>query len=316
MVVQAFSFGDALSHFSKTPSPARFIIKFTLAYALFYGLAFALIGALIGPAYIRLFEVMANSPMGEPDPDEVMGILGPILGGYALAFPLMLLVWAMLEGCVQRQYVRDRGFTLALGGDEWRLIVVGLLYGLVFFALYIGFAIVVFVPVGIIGAAAASGGGDGAAVLAGLVAVVLGIAAFCAMIFIMVRLSPAAAMTVRDRKIQFAAAWGASKGRFWQMFGAYAVIYIVSAIAGQVLQLVLVFGLMGAIIPNVQALEAGDFSGVVTSPTLWISLGLMLIGYAVLYAATHFVSAGVPALVAKTDPNWAGDGSAVRDAFS
>lgn len=306
MAAERFSFDGALMHFRRTPAPGGFFWKFLIAYGVLYTLAGAAIFALIGPGYLRLIQMGMESPNGDLPPEEVWSVLGPILGGYALATPVFLMVWAMLEAAVQRRYTRLEGFRLGLGGDEFRLAAVALLYFVLFIGLYIASAIVIGIPFAIIAAAAAGGGGEAMGIVGGLLAFVLVIAVICFWIFVLVRLSPAAAMTIRDRKIHFFGAWGASKGRFWPLFGAFLIVMVVSAIAGQVLQMILMFGLMGAVIPQMDALESGDFSGLLSSPALWISGLLMLIGYVVVYAGTHFIGAGIPAHAANTDPRGGG----------
>lgn len=305
MAAERFTFDGALMHFSRTQAPGGFFWKFLLAYAVLYTLAGAAIFALIGPGYLRLIQMGMESPNGDLPPEEVWSVLGPILGGYVLAIPIFAIVWAMLEAAVQRRYTRLEGFRLGLGGDEWRLVGVALLYVVLFFGLYIVSAIAIAIPMAFIGLAA-GGGGDAMGVVGGILGFVLAIALICFWIFVLVRLSPAAAMTIRDRKISFFSAWGASKGRFWPMFGALLIVMVVSAIAGQILQTILMFGIMGAVVPQMDALEAGDFSGVLSSPALWISGILMLIGYVVVYAGTHFVGAGIPAHAVNTDPRGGG----------
>jgi hypothetical protein len=237
-------------------------------------------------------------------------------GGYALMTPLFLLAWSILEASIQRKYMRHEGFSLRLGGDELRLFVVGLLFGLLLFGLYLVFSLVIFVPTMLFAAAAAGGGNSSGGAVAMLFVVPLFLIMICFILFVMVRLSPAFALTVRDRKIRFPSAWSVSKGHFWQIFGAILVIGIASGIASQVVQSVLMFGMMGPFISNVEAIEGGDFSGLLASPSLWISVGLMLIFSFAISAATHFVGAGVPALAARTDPAWMGEGSRIDSTFS
>lgn len=313
--METFSFGNAITHFTRVPRPIDFFWKFALAYILVYGVVIAIGAMLLAPAYIRLFQLTAENPE-TMDPEDAWAMMAPIFGGYALMTPLFLLAWSILEASIQRQYMRHQGFSLRLGGDELRIFVVGLLFGLLLFGLYIVFSLVVFIPMGLFAVAAASGGNNSGGVVAMLFIVPLFLAMMCFVILVMVRLSPATALTVRDRQIRFPSAWRVSKGHFWQIFGALLVIGIASGIASQVVQSVLMLGMMGPFISNVEAIEAGDFSGILASPSLWISVGLMFIFSIVISAATHFVGAGVPALAARTDPAWMGEGSRIDSTFS
>lgn len=312
--MEQFSFGNAITHFTRVPKPIGFFWKFAIAYLLIYGAVFAVGAMLIAPAYIRLFQLTTENPE-TVDPAEMWALLAPIFGGYALIAPLMLLAWSVLEASVQRKYMRHEGFSVRLGGDELRIFVVALLYGLVLFGLYLLFAAIVFIPASLI-AVAAGGGNNSAGALAALISIPLAIAMICMIIFIMVRLSPAFALTVRDRQIRFTSAWRVSKGHFWQIFGALLVISIAASIVSQIVQSFLMFGVMGTLFSNAEAIEAGDFSGVLASPSLWMSVILVAVFSFMISAATHFVGAGVPALAARTDPAWMGEGSRIEGTFS
>ena len=315
MAVEVFSFGNAVTHFTRVPNPVGFFWKFALAYILVYGAVFAIVAMIIGPAYLRLFQLTAENP-DTADPGEVMALMAPIFGGYALATPLILLAWSILEASIQRKYMRHGGFSVGLGADELRIFVVGLLFGLVLLGLYLLAGAIVSVPIVMIALASSSGGDASGAALAMVIAIPLFFIMACFILFVMVRLSPATALTIRDRKIRFTSAWAVSKGHFWQIFGALLVIGIASGIASQTVQSVLMFGMMGTFFANAEAIESGDFSGLLTSPALWLSLSMIMFFSILISAASHFVGAGVPALAARTDPAWMGEGSRIDGTFS
>jgi hypothetical protein len=302
MPPREFSFGNALSHWSNTQGPGGFIWKYALAYGLAtvaFLLGFIL---LAGGAFMQLMSLSTQAPGGQVSDAEVMRVMGTLIPIVLLAIPLAILFWVVFEGALQRRYMRDEGFSLKLGGDEGRLFVVGLLWMLTLFGLYIGIGLVV----AIVGGGLTAAFGETAA----LVVIPLVIAGFAAFVWVIVRLSPASAMTVRDRKITFTSAFAASKGRFWSMFFAFIIMAIIVYIVSLVLQLIL-FGVIGGAMmtnpgftsgsPDPEAVMAALFS-----PTTLVLGGVIYFVMSALQAAIQFAWAGIPALAAKTDPNWSG----------
>lgn len=299
-----FTFDGALMHFQRTQAPGGFFWKFLLAYLLLYGLGVAILIALVGAPFLSLMQMAAQSPGGQLPEEDALRFLGAMGMVYLVAIPLFAIIWAMLEGALQRRYVRLEGFSLRFGGDELRLLAVGLFWMLLFIALYIAMVIAIAVPVGVV--AAASGGDGAGAVIAGIFGFLGFLAGLVVFLVVAIRLSPAAAITVRDRKITFFGAWGATKNRFWPLLGAFVILLVVAMLASFALQIVMGAVMAGAMMTNVEALEAGDAAGVFTAPTVLASFGLVLIGYTALQAGVQFVSAGIPAHAANTDPRGGG----------
>lgn len=312
--MQQFSFTNALTHFNQVPGWQGFLWKFILAYLVLYSVATAILLALAGPAYFQIFQ-MSLAGEGEVLSDqEAWRLILPVILAYILAIPVFLIAWSMLEASVQRHYIRREGFSLRLGGDEWRLVVVALLYilfGTLLYGVVIG---AVFLPFGMfLGNSAVTGNTDPSSFL---MLFPMMLVMMCIILFFLVRMSPAPALTIRDRKITFFGAWRASRGKFWPMLGAYVIIYLISSVVAQFIQLVLMFGVFGALMQNTEAIQSGEFSGFFSSPMLWITGVLTLFAHFALYAATHYIGAGVPALAARTDHSWTGEGSPVDSAFS
>ncbi len=302
MPTREFSFGNALSHWSNTQGPGGFLWKYALAYGL------ATVGVLLGfillagGAFMQLMSLSARAPGGQVSDAEVMRIMGSLIPIVLLAIPLGILFWVVFEGALQRRYMRDEGFSLKLGGDEGRLFVVGLLWLLTLFGLYLAIAVV---AVGVGGAIGMAMGDTAALVIIPLV--IAGVAAF---VWVIVRLSPASAMTVRDRKITFTSAFAASKGRFWSMFFAFIIMAIIAYIVSLVLQLILGGVIGGAIMAN-PAFTSGSpdpeaMMAALFSPTTLVLGGMIYFVMSALQGVIQFAWAGIPALAAKTDPNWSG----------
>jgi len=192
------------------------------------------------------------------------------------------------------------------------LIVVALLWLLTILALYIGIAVLV----GVIAFAASAVSPE----LAGVLAFVLGLMGLAAFLFAVVRLSPAAAMTIRDRKIRFSSAWGATKGRFWPISGAYIVMALIAALVLLVVYIIIAAAVGGLMLSSID-FSAGEptpeeIAALFLNPAS-ITLGVVLgfLGYFI-YGVVLFAFQGIPGLVAKTDPKWSGAGSVVNDTFS
>jgi hypothetical protein len=50
------------------------------------------------------------------------------------------------------------------------------------------------------------------------------------LIFICVRFGPAAATSVARRRFSFLEAWTATKGRFWELLGSFALLWLIAAL--------------------------------------------------------------------------------------
>lgn len=299
--MEKFSFDGALMHFARTRAPGTFLWKFVLAVLVLYGLATLVLWFIAGPTFVEIIRLSMEDPNMQMGDDEALAFLGRMGLAYLVAIPLFVVAWSVLEGAVQRRYVRLEGFSVRFGSDELRLIAVALLWMVLFIGLYLAAALAIGIPIGLVAFAASSGGGGGE-VVAILMGVVLGLAALCFVLFILVRLSPAAALTIRDRKITFFGAWGATRGRFWPLFGAFALTMIILGIAGQVVQTVGMMSMGGLFLANADALEAGDFAPVLMSPVFITMVGVFFGVYMALQAISQYVVAGIPAHAANTDP--------------
>lgn len=299
-----FSFGNAISHWSNTSGPSGFVWK----YALCYGVAAVLlagVGIAIGGSIALTGGV---NEFGQIDTNAIP----QIIAYYAWSLFGGILIWAVFEAAAQRRYQHGVGFSLKFGGDELRLLVVGLLWLITVLVLYFIGAVVA----GGITFAAMSASPE----LGLIIGVIATLAAVAFGVFIVVRLSPAGAMTIRDRKITFPSAWKATKGRFWPIFGAYFVMFLIAFAVILVVYFVIIVGVVGLIFASGGAENMADDPeaafGALLSP-VGLIVGLILgVGVYSLLGLIQFAFQGIPGLVAKTDPTWSGAGSRVDDAFS
>lgn len=287
-----FSFDNAAFHFMRTDGAGGFLVPFIAAYLIVgavvaginFGVQFLLFGSFNG-----LAEMIAGGTI----PATQFAAIGIY---YLVLLFTGAVFWAVFEAAVQRRYVLDDGFSLKLGGDELRLMVVGLLWLLSFLGGYLVFAIVLLLP-----SIAASVAGAGTVAVALMALAVLGY--FCGWTWIAVKLSAASALTIRDKKIKFLDSWGATRGRFWALLAAFLVLAVVA--------LLIYFGLLGLLFG---ATFGGEF--MLSDPESFTmlsdpqALGAMFFVYFLLMTTVQalflYIWAGPAALIAKTDPRGGG----------
>lgn len=152
---------------------------------------------------------------------------------------LMLLISLVLIAASLRTILRPGEDSLAglrVGMDELRLLGLFVVLGIAFLIVGLIGAIVAGALGGVL--AIAFGGSRGGV---GMLLVLLPMLAFyCAMIFLMVRLSLVSALTVLRRKIIIGESWRLTRGHFWRLFGAYFVLAVMLFILYVIIMLVTV----------------------------------------------------------------------------
>ncbi len=306
-----FSFDNALFHFRRTGGPKGFLLAYGATYAVLYLLLSAVNLWLQWPMFGMMFNPdMMNDPMAMEA--AMTGQMGRVLLGYLLMIPVGLVFWMLFEGANQRRYMRAEGFRLRLGADEWRLLVVGIIWFGVFIALYIGGIVVIAVPVGIIAAT----GTSQAAVMGGLLALVLTIAYFVFALWLTARFSPASALTVRDRSIRFGQAWRVTRGKAWTIVGSWIVLMLIMFAAFFALYMVFAMVMMAALMPAMSGIEddpTAVFSAM-AAPGIIVPGALLMVAFIFIQACWMHVFAGPAALAARTDPQWA-ENPAIDETF-
>lgn len=311
-MARSFSFDNAAFHFARPEGPPGFLPKYLIAYAIGVVLIAVISFFALRPlldAYLQAFALMAQGA-SEAEIERQLGeaVLGN-MGRVGLGYLVMLLVyagfWAMMESAVLRRYVREEGFSIGWGADEWRMLAVGLIWMAAFIIGYIALIIATMILVMPVGAIAQ----DNPALVA-VWAVLVMIGLFLAWAYFAVKFSPAGAMTIRDRKVVFFGAWGASTGRFWPMLGAFVVLGLILYVVIVVLYIIGAVAMMGAALggmdfgsgePDPEAVIAA-FS----SPVVWLPLALIYGVMLVYQGFWQYAWAGIPSLAAKTDPRTGG----------
>ncbi|WP_273186519.1 hypothetical protein [Hyphomonas adhaerens] len=304
-----FSFGNAVTHFTKTGGPAGFLWKFALAYAVLACLVQAVSIILQWPIYEAYVQMFAGGGDLDRYAEDLENIsVGTSLSGL-LVMPLGILLWVAFEGANQRRYMRGDGFGLRISADEGRLLLVGLIWIALFIGMYIGFAVTLLIPV--LAGLAIGSDGIGLAVLLGIV---LMLGYILLVLWLSARLSAAAALTVRDRQIRFFESWRVTRGKGWTIVGSWSVLGLIAIVVLILFYLLLAalgIGLLSAQVPGLMDGDAaeGAIVGAVASPMFWAPMLVVVLAFSVAQSTLMHIFSGPAALAARTDPEWVSAGT-------
>lgn len=305
-MTEKFSFDAAFMHFLKTKGPKGFMWKFILTYSVVITIV---IGAFYTPmimGFATMFsELIQSGGNTEPDLEQMIPLLITMLVALPIFLVVYLIVYSMFEAAALRRYLYEDGFRLKLGADEFRIMGVLLLWAALFFAMYIIVAIVmvaVMMPVFMSG-----GDPESLTPYMGLVNV-LQLVIYAPLLFFGVRLSPASAITMRDKKITFLSAWSVTRGKFWPILGAFLVVYLIVyaiQIVGMIIGLVpMIGGIMSVAMAAGPTDDPAAILAIFTNPLVIFGLIAMVFVYMISAAFAHFAFLGITSKVARTDPNW------------
>lgn len=245
--------------------------RFVLTGATFgYLLGVCLIGTVFAvaawPALSDLFSWYASvfraAQEGGTPPEPAPAIIfavAPWYGGYILTTLLWMSVY---EAACLRWMVRGETggvLSLSLNGDAARVFVTYLLW----LMLFIVFCVVVGSFYGAL--IAINHATPNLRVLMMVLGALAPLGLLSLLLWVATRLSPAAAMSVAQKKFAFFAAWGVTRGRFWDLLGAFFLILAIYLAVGFVLQALMRIPLTQAMYPLMQeGMHDGDFSTLMT----------------------------------------------------
>jgi hypothetical protein len=214
-----------------------------LVWGLLYAAAMAALLIATRPvflAYSDLLSQMIEAGVDKPlTPEQIQPYLARMqsAGGILFLAEIGVFVLAMvLFTATQRAVLRpaERGFFyLRLGGDELRMIGLGLF---LMVCLSVGLflaMLAVMIVVGIVFAVTLAA--TGSPVIGVLLFSIAWFALMGAMIYAEVRLSLAFPLTFIRRAFVVGEAWRLTKGRFWTLFGAYFVIALLYMVLAAIL---------------------------------------------------------------------------------
>ena len=199
------------------------MLMWALAYIVFFALAFLLAGS----SFVTIMQQVEALEGSGATP--TMENLGPLFQAYGIILlvvaPLSIIVSTMLSTAIARAVVRpkDSAFGyLRLGMDELRVFGAMVVMMLLIAVYYV----VVFGVVFGVGAYANSSGQGGWFALA----LVLGLAGFCGLIWLAVRLSLMVPIIVAEKRFTVLSSLGLTKGRFWPLLGMALLAFIMAIV--------------------------------------------------------------------------------------
>jgi hypothetical protein len=157
------------------------------------------------------------------DPEAIaanmQSMFGQLMLFQFLFFLLFVAMWTAALRAILRPTEGGVAF-LRFGMDEIRMIILTVVIAIL---IYAGLVVAIIAAI-MIGAAAYAAAGAAAAIAVGVIAA---IAALSVIIWLEVRLSLAFPLTLLRGDIIIAESWRLTRGRFWPLFGAYLVIFVV-----------------------------------------------------------------------------------------
>lgn len=321
-----FSFEGALSNAFRAAHFRTFPWVYATVYALIVVL-FCLVAALLSRdamlEFIQAIEALENANLDESDPREVLAqVFATLTPFFPIAINVTIgswVVWAVFESASQRRYVRDERFSLRLGADELRMMVVGLLWSLLNIACFLPMLFVLFGSGTSLfnqvldGQSAASM--ENEIIVSAFGAFGLILLLFPFYVFFATRLSPCFAMTIKDRRIVFFDAWNVSRGRFWPILGAFLIIAVAGSIVASVVEQAFQFGLVQFMsrFSNVQSGE--ELMQLLYSAEFLLPTGLYIFASMFMSALQQHFNGGPAAFAARHDPRGGVDDAARMAVF-
>jgi len=323
-----FSFDGALMFAFRAAHVRSFLWVFPLAFAGVFTLCSLAILIFAKDDFLQVFqtiEMLEQASVGRGDPQAVfaaiLGAMEPLVGWAVFAMLGSWIIWAMFEAASQRRYVRDERFSLGFGGDEIRMMAVGLCWA-VMQTLFIIVPVLMFFGAVSTAVGLAADGVTESQIASRVVGTILGafglwIVLFFVYAFFATRLAPCFGLTIKDKAFRFFDAWNVSRGRFWPILGAYLILTIVGgivvSIADQLLQLPMMF-MMAPAFENVQT--GDDIAAAFMSSGVIVVLAVYLIARLFLSGLLMHVAGAPAAFAARHDPRGSVDDTYRVDTFS
>jgi hypothetical protein len=259
----------AFEGFRLTREHPRAVLAWVGAYFVFTLSLAVLTIAWVGKDFAVL---QALSHQTNPDPTEMMRTFGKLAPFLMVVIPAQVIFFAVLNCAIYRAVLRpfESGMAfLRLGADEMRMIAVISILFLVWLATLFVLTVVVTLAAGTIGV---FGGSIGA-----FFGWLVDMAALCAAVWVLVRLSLAGPMTFEQGRLVVFGSWSFTRHCFWQLTGAYllamlmgVVILLLMTVISYALITLSMMATGGALNPvghDVQA-DVSSLSAFLTLPTI------------------------------------------------
>ena len=287
----------AATHFLHTEGPRGFLLRFALVYGVFALILQALslwTQAPIYEIYVRAFA--ENDGDFTPYMDELSAVSAQANLGSLIMLPISLALWAVFEAASQRRYIRAEGFRLALGADEGRLAIVGLIWFALQIAGNLGLLLAAIIPGLIVGLVAGAIAGF---VIGGIVV----LAGFVVALWLFARLSAASALTVRDNQIRFFESWQLTKGHGWRIAGSYFLLFAAFLLLSLIVYGILIVVAFALLAPAIDSSAGGETANAVLSvmggPGFWAPVSILMFLVLMMQSVFSHALGGPAALIVR-----------------
>jgi hypothetical protein len=195
-------------------------------------------GAIIYWGGDALMSLFSAGPALEDDPQLMLSIMADLAGPYVLMLLIMIFGQAILN-CAVFRAVDEAPQTsfgyLRLGRDEWRLILLSILFFLLSMGVNIASSLVgmfIGLPLGLLM------GEDSGKLMAKLISLAL-------YFYVLIRLSLCFVQSYDEQKINLFGSWGLTKGNVLNLIGVYIVAGVMAILVGALC--IVIFALIAAL---------------------------------------------------------------------
>ena len=299
--------------FHSGPQSKGFVFKSAALYGFITTLLLFVFGKWIFGPFIEFFNYFGTleAEAAEPTASEFLQMFA-IMGKIML--PLMLLsivswiIMAIIQAAFYRRVFRGENETYPwrFGRDEVTVMLSQLVLGGIFLALM---SVVYIVVIGLflaLGLGAQDGDVNGGlAALFGILMFVGFIAFFVLLVYLAIRLSPMAPLSVLRNKLSIKETWQVTQGRFWPVLLSFVIVIVLASIINYIVQIIMmigIFGSAGSIIGELEGMENEDSEAVmdvimaaITQPSFLIVLAVVVFLYTTVQAGVRLLYSGVVA---------------------
>ena len=192
------------------------------AAVLVWGLIYML--AIVGMTFAMRPLMLSQMQAMGGDPQAALANFGAMMGRIALFGLVFLVVYAVLFTASQRailQPEREGFFYLRLGMDELRQLALSIIFVVGFYIALVVVMVLLGILLGLLGAATGSFG------FIAVLMVVEFAAMFVLSIWFCTRFALAFPLTLLRGKIIIGESWRITRGRFWPLFAAFLVVFLI-----------------------------------------------------------------------------------------